>query len=1005
MGIIASMARVSSPTFVGRAGELDRLADALRQVRANGARTRLVTGEAGIGKTRLVGEFVARARRHGARTLSGDCLQVGETGLPYAPIVGALRPLLTSMPSSEIDVLVGPGRRELSALLPDLRAPADVARVSPEPPLEATATQARLFEVVLGLLGRLAERDPLVLVLEDLHWADASTRDLVRFLVRNARSVPILFVATYRSDELHRRHPVRPLVAELERIHGVEILELRAFDRDELADQLHGILGEPADPALVDTVLSRSGGNPFFAEELLAAGRAGLNVPRTLRDTLEDRVRELDPDAQHAIRVASVAGARVAHRLLADVADLPEERLTGALRQIVEHHLLVPTPPDELPGYLFRHALVQEVVYDELLPSERTQLHARIASAIDAHPERVAGDAPAVAALAAHHWLRAHDLEHALPATVTAGRAAAAASAFADARVALERALELWPKIDPSAIPPELDRIGILEEAAEAAAHVGDARRSIDLIRAALAELDPYADPTRAGVLEHRLAWYLNESGDWQAGVAAFDRAVRLIPIDPPSAERARVVADLAHSLMVRSRFGESLALGEAALAISRGVGARTAEARALNVIGLDLACRSDLERGTPLLVEGHELALEIGDPHAIFLTAVALGWAYDESARHVEALEVARTSLDRVRRLGAEARFGGQLASKAARSLYELGRWDEAIDLLDTSIAAGPTRYALRWLLSTRLRLRVGRGEIAAAHEDLATYDALGERVIGPDPDLINARRAELAIVSGEPAAARTLVADTLARIAEPDLDTDARMLILYGLRAEADEAEAARAAGDADRLRVALNSAAALEERMRTHVARVTATALHPPTVVDADRRLADALVARARGVRDVALWEAAVGARRTLGRPFELAWALTEAASDHLATRRRDDGAAALTEAHDIAVGLGARPLRGRIESLARRARIGLEGADTADDTANRLRLTPREREVLALLADGRTNRQIGEQLYMAESTAGVHVSNILGKLGVTRRSEAAVVAHRLGLFGIS
>jgi DNA-binding CsgD family transcriptional regulator len=1004
MVMIAPMPRVSSPVFVGRGAELDRLSRALEQASSGRPSTHLVTGEAGIGKTRLIEEFLGRAREAGALTLSGGCLQLGETGLPYAPFVGALRPLVRSLPPERLDAVIGPGRAELAHLLPDLGAPTPRASHA-DGAQSATAAQARLFEIVLGVLRRLSEGSAVVLVLEDLHWADASTRDLFRFLVRNARDDRLMLLATLRSDELHRRHPLRPLLAELERLDSVANLELGAFGSAELSAQLTAILGSEPSPQLVETVLSRSGGNPFFAEELLAAGEAGLALPRSLRDTLDERLRRLDPDAQHVVRVASVDGPRVDHRLLAEVVGLAEERLTDALRQAVEHHLLLPSSPDEVPGYAFRHSLVQEVVYDELLPSERTQLHAAYAQAMEARAEWARGDTSGFAARIAHHWLRAHELERALPAALNAAHAATAGFAFAEAQTFLERALELWPKVIATALPAGLDRITVLEEAAEAAAQAGDARRSIDFVRAALAELPAVADPMRAGILQHRLAWYLNESGDWQAGVAALERAAELIPIDPPTPERARILADLAHSLMVRSRYGDSLALGEAALAISRGVGARVPEARALNVIGLDLACRSDFERGIPILREGHELAVELGDPLAIFLTAVGLGWALDESARHDESLELARATHDRIRELGAEARFGGQLASKEARALIELGRWAEAWELIDRTIERGTTRYAMRWLLSNRMRLATARGDFGAVTADLATYEALGERVLGPDPDLINVRRAELAVTSGQPLGARNLVRDTIAGIAEPELDSDARMLLLLGLRAEAAEADAASSVGDADRLAAAVAAAEQLSEELAAHLARVAEVAPNPAPVIEADRALAEALLARARGNHDPEAWEAAVAGRRRLGRPYELALALHEAAVTHLALRRREDGAADLTEAHAIAVDLGAVPLRVRVEALARRARIGLEGVDTADDTATRLGLTRREREVLALLADGRSNRQIGEQLYMAESTAGVHVSNILAKLGVTRRSEAAALAHRMGLPGVS
>ncbi len=1002
MAMIASMPRVSSPVFVGRAPELERLSRALEDARAGRPTTHFIGGEAGIGKTRLVEEFLAHARQAGAIALIGSCMPLGETALPYAPFVGALRPLVRMLTPERLDAVVGPGRAELAHLLPDL---GDPARSTEDATQTTAAAQARLFEIVFGVLRRLSADAPVILVLEDVHWADASTRDLFRFIVRNARDDRLMLLVTFRSDEMHRRHPLRPFLAELERLERVGDFELDAFDSSELAVQMSAIMGSEPPPRLVEALMARSGGNPFFAEELLAAGEAGLALPRSLRDILEDRLRRLEADARHVMEVASVAGPGVEHRLLAEVAGLTDARLTAALRQLVEHHLLLPTPPDEVPGYAFRHALVQEVAYEELLPNERTQLHAAYARAMESDGSRGKRGASGSAAQIAHHWLRAHDLERALPAALDAARAAMAAAAFAEAQAFLERALELWPNVPGSALPEGVDRIGILELAAEAAAQAGDAQRSIDLVRAALGELRPAEDPMRAGILQHRLAWYLNESGDWQAGVSALERAAALIPIDPPTPERARVLADLAHSLMVRSRFGYSLALGEAALATSRAVGTRVAEARALNAIGLDLACRSDFDRGIPILREGHDLALELGDPLAIFLTAVGLGWALDESARHGEALDLARETHARMRELGAEARFGGQLASKAARALFDLGRWDEATEVIERTIEAGPTHYAMRWLLSNRIRLSTARGDVEAANRDLATYAALGERVVGPDPDLINVRRAELAIEMGEPATARALVRETLDGMAEPELDTDARVLLLVGLRAEAAEAEAARAAGDATRLAEAISTADRLQDELDTHLGRVREIAHTLAAVIVADQRLAVALHGRVHGADDPSAWDAAVEARRELHRPFELAVVLADAAVAHLAVRRREDGAAALSEAHAITVELGAAPVRQRIEALARRARIGIEGVDTADDAADRLGLTRREREVLALLVDGRSNRQIGEKLYMAESTAGVHVSNILAKLGVTRRSEAAAVAHRMGLPGIS
>ncbi len=1001
--MIEAMPRVSSPVFVGRSGELDRLWDAFEEAAAGRPATRLVAGEAGIGKTRLVGELMTRARDAGARVLVGDCLRLGETGLPYAPFVAALRRALRPLRGHELDQLIGPGRAELAHLLPDLGPAAPRPLPRPDASVSAAAAQARLFEIVFAILRRLAEERPLLLVLEDVHWADSSTRDLFRFLVRTAREGRFLFVATYRTDELHRRHPLPPVIAELSRLPHVDQVEVAAFDEGELGQQLAAITGEPAAPEVTEALLTRSGGNPFFAEELIAAGEVGLALPRSLRDTLIDRVRQRSEAAQAILRVIAVAGGRVDHRLLAAVSGVPPADLADALRETVEHHVLEPTSPGEMPAYHFRHALLQEAVYEDLLPSERTQLHADIARAIEEHAELRREDPSGAAAQLAHHWHMAHELDRALVAAIAAGRAAAAGYAFTEADVLLERALELWPKVPPDALPADVSRHDVLVEAAEAAAQAGDPRRSIDLVRSALADSDPVSEPMRAGELHHRMAWYLNEAGDWQAGSREMERAVELIPIDPPSHERARVLSDLSHSLMVRGRFTDSLAIGEAALAISRAVGARIAEARALNAIGLDIACRSDLERAIPMLRDGYERAVTLRDPQGVFLTCVGLGWALDEAGYHERSLELAHATLDRLNELGAAARYGGQLASKAGRAMFELGQWDEAQSLIDDTLAGGPTRYAVRWLLSNRVRLNIHRGQLDTARRDLRAYEALGERVVGPDPDLMGSRQAELAVQDGQPTVARELVRELLERLAEPDIDTDGRSLMIIGLWAELEEAESAQAARDPERLEAARDRARELGRLMSIHAVRVAEIAARPAPTIIADSALAEALVASVVGEPDVELWDRAVAAHRAVTRPFPLARALAAAAVAYLAQRRKNEAAAALAEAHEIAARLGADPLRTRIEALARRGRVSLAGVASADATADRFGLTPREREVLALLAAGRSNRQIGDELYMAESTAGVHVGNILAKLGVTRRAEAAVIAHRIGLAG--
>ena len=273
----------------------------------------LVGGEAGIGKSRLVRELADRARERGDLVLEGGCVSLGsDEGLPFAPIAEALRGLARISNREILDGLIDPATRELARLVPELLDdPRDIP--SDAPPEWA---QTRLFELTI-LLERLGRRRPVTLVVEDVHWADRSTRDLLAFLARRLRDERVLVIVTYRSDELHRRHPLRPWLAELARLPRVEQVDLERFDRAELADQLAAIHGAPVPSSLVDLIARRSEGNPFFAEELLAAGSAGeATLPARLRDVLFGRIGSLSGPAGQVLDAASVAGGAVDHDLL-----------------------------------------------------------------------------------------------------------------------------------------------------------------------------------------------------------------------------------------------------------------------------------------------------------------------------------------------------------------------------------------------------------------------------------------------------------------------------------------------------------------------------------------------------------------------------------------------------------------------------------------------------------------------------------------------------------------
>jgi AAA ATPase domain len=338
--------RVASPTLVGRIQELQFLEAARRRAADGEPAVVLVGGEAGVGKTRLVGEFASRCAADGTRVLVGGCMPVGDGALPYAPILEALRPLPDELGTEAVRELAGPSWPELARLLPSLGEP--LAGPAGE------AAQSRLFELLLGLLGRLAEQAPLVLVVEDLHWADQSTRDLLAFLVRNLRRNRVLVVVTYRNDEPGQER-LGPFLAELDRGGPVQRLELPRLDQAQTTAQLVGILGVAPAAEVVDAVFARSEGNPYFTEELLAAVRAGSRaLPVTLRDLLRGRVQALSQPAQQVLGVVAVGGRPVPHRLLAKVAGLDDAHLDAPLRAGVTHSYWLSGPAREAMTYAMR---------------------------------------------------------------------------------------------------------------------------------------------------------------------------------------------------------------------------------------------------------------------------------------------------------------------------------------------------------------------------------------------------------------------------------------------------------------------------------------------------------------------------------------------------------------------------------------------------------------------------------------------------------------------------
>ena len=1007
--IIPDMAGgVASPRFVGRSAELGRLEAAFAQVSSGAPVTVCVGGEAGVGKTRLVSEFAARVRQSGGRVLLGGCIELGEGALPFAPIVEALRGLGRELEPDGLDKLVGPGQPMLARLLPELgQVPAEPRSVG----LTAGPwAQARLFDAVLALLERLAGRSPTVLVVEDLHWADRSTLDLLAFLVHNLQAGALLLVLTYRSDELHRRHPLQPLLAGLDRSGRAERLEVDRFDLADLADLLTGILGAAPDDGLLERIYDRSQGNAFFAEELVAAGQQddGRGLPPRLENVVLTRIQVLPDDTQAVLRIAAAASRPVEHGLLAVVAQLPEAELLGALRAAVAHQVLVPDAVSET--YAFRHALTEEALYGQLLPGERARLHAAFARAISEQPDLVGSNPAAKLARLAYHWVRAHDPVHALPATIQAGLQAQAAYAFADAQQHFETALELWDQVPDAAEHAALSRAKVQRHAAESAYTAGDPVRAIALTRAALAQVDPGDDPVQAGLLHGRLGGYLAATGG-QGAMAEYEQAVALVPPAPPLVERAEVLAEFGQALMIQARYRDSRALCEEAIAIASQVDAPVEESHARRALGVDLAFLGDLEGGIEQLRAACRIAEAVAKVDDLARALTSLAGLLETFGRLEEATTVALEGAEMASRQGLARWHGPFLAASAARSLLALGRWAQAEAMLRQAMSRlAPELAATHVYIHTiYAQLDLGRGlaDSAAAHLALA-HDASAQTatqawLAGP----LAARTAELALLEGRPADASTAVAEGLKLLGLlPHL---AASLYTLGLRAAADRAELARARRTEEE---ELEARAVGHELVAQQRARAPAGAANPAAApsprVEAEALTGEAELARLDGRTDPHLWEVAAKAWERLGEPHPTAYARwRQAEAQLLGGLARELVEPSLRAAYATARELGAAPLRAEIEALARRGRLNLSTSTATSpepkppSPLDGLGLTAREQEVLALVALGRTNSQIAETLFISPKTATVHVSNILGKLGVRNRVEAATVAHRLGI----
>ncbi len=512
--MIGGMARVSSPRLIGRVTELARLEGLVRSLDADGSQMLLLAGDAGVGKTRLVGEFTARAQSAKAHVLAGDCLQLGAAQFPFGPFVQALRQIPQQLHPGELLRLRRARGPELARIIPEL---GDAG--APQGIVDDFAAN-RMFEGVLELLGAVSRRHPVIFVIEDLHWADPASLDLVQYLIGNLADRPVLLLATYRSDELHRRHPLNAWLATVKRLNRVDLLSLGPLTREEVADQVGAILSETPPSGLVDRLFKRAEGNPFYVEELVAEGTGSDGVPDSLRQLLLARAGRLSPAARELVDVVATGGQRVAHDLVAAVSGIAGPKLLALLSEVARHGIIVAGDT----GYEFRHALLQEAVHEDVLPRRRIELHRRYALTLSERADLGSPNAATAAAELAAHWLLARDLDRAFTAMVDAARAAAATFAFSQALTLFSTALELWNAERGAAF--NLAQSDLLREAADAAALNGDPRRAAALVEEALSTLDD-DDLLGRATLDEQLYRHYWAAGEKRLAGEAIRRAVR----------------------------------------------------------------------------------------------------------------------------------------------------------------------------------------------------------------------------------------------------------------------------------------------------------------------------------------------------------------------------------------------------------------------------------------------------------------------------------------------
>jgi DNA-binding CsgD family transcriptional regulator len=925
--------RTVSPVLAGRSDELTQLQSAYDETRGGRAVTVLLSGEAGIGKTRLLTEFTAGLSSD-VVVLTGGCLETGGESAAFVPFIAVGKQLRRVFGETELF-----------------------------PPSAGTGAEGRgrLFGEVLSVFERIAADRPVVLVIEDLHWADPATRELFVYLARNLETGSVLVIGTVRTGEIDMSHPVNRLLAELGRRNEVISLDLGPLDQGAVGRQLTAITGHQNSTA-ANRIYARSGGNPLFVEALAQTEDTGTT---TLRALLLSRIAGLPEPSRQLLSTASASSAPVSDGLLTAVHPFAVD----ALRLLVDRDQLIVTED----GYAFRHALIREAVYADLLPGERTRLHAAFARALTDKPSLSTHARPA--AELADHWYAADVPDEALRTAYAAAREARSNVGYAEEVRLLTRVLKLWDRVAEPASVIGVDRVTVLEQVATSAQFAAESDTGIDACTEALALLDPADEPDRvARLLERRTRLKI------QTDLSGLDDLQLALKLATGPDTRARILCTTASTLSVTGRVEEALPTAVEAAELAAVVGDDSVRAMALAIRGMleGRAPNHDAAVGRELLQKARGLATGCGD-HYTALTATlweaAISWGAAPFSPQAHQLMDAVHTAEQV---GMRRARGAILASSASTRLFALGRWDAALELIeDQHDPELPTVYDA-YLRLNRAHIMLGRGDLDAVRTDLDRLDEL----IGADLEVLF--RVDWLQLSIGLAAAQA------------DYRTADRRLGEF-LAIGRDDLVPLDVVVDAARMLRSWRAAHPRDQQVSQHIAErrdaLGRLTVDPLAHDDGYRLILEAEL----GPGKLADWDAAADYWRRLGARWKVARTLTRAAEVALADSNRGGARLRLREAIELATDIGAPPLLEHLTALARRARLEDEPAAHALPFG----LTHREYDVLRVVAAGKSNREIAAELFISPRTVGIHLSRLLTKLGAATRTEAAAVAHRNGL----